>query len=666
MLEGITQQEWERMSTTEQSRWWLDHIYRPTPQLTARAIVTGALLGATIGLTNIYVGFKTGWALGIGIVTAVTAFALFRFLQQIKLANRLTMNESITMQSIAVMAGYMTSPLFSSLAAYTLITHKMIPLWQAMTWDAAIAVLGGFMAFFLKRTYVNSNPWKYPFPEGVGVATVIREMHASDEGGAEERKKQLYKVYLLIGSTVLAVFTMLFKSAGTLARLSRHLVRFAIPEYLDRALFKLLGLQPAIGGFTLKQLAIGFETDIVLAAAGMFTSLRSSASMMIAAVVNYFIIAPILMHQGIIDPNGGFRAIAGWSVWLGGSIMFGAAVVSFFGTVCTRENVRSIVANFKAVGTKVFDPIAHLEVPAWASVPGILVSGIIVSFLTWKFFGTPFTTNLLTITLLIFLSILAVHATAETGTTPGSTVSKITQLTLSFAAPGQAIQNLMAAGMVSESSLSAAQLCVDLRPGHMLGANARQQTVAHFIGIIVGACSLIPVWYWLVGNHTELIGSDKFPVPAAKTWKAVAEALAGGFNTLHPSARLALVIGLGIGIVLETLYLVRLRAQRQWDATQTRATTSAHELVWPELKPVGPRPWGLPISTIGLGFGFVLQFTNSFVMFLGSLVGALLKWRFDSRYNTEVAAAKERDIQIVAGGIMAGGSIMGIVTALAE
>lgn len=665
MLNGITQQEWERMSRTEQSFWWLKNIYRGTPQLTVRAILTGMLLGATLGLTNIYIGFKTGWTLGIGIVTAVTAFALFRTLSAAKLGSRLHLTESITIQSIAVMAGYMTSPLFSAMAAYTLIKHQMIPMWQAMIWDAAIAVLGGFVAFFLKRTYVNSNPWHYPFPEGVGVATIIREMHAAEDGSAEDAKNQSRKVRLLVWSAVASAFFMLFKSAGTLARLSKHLVRFTIPEYLDRAMFKLLSLNPHIGGFTTKQLAIGFETDIVLGASGMLVSLRSGASLVLGAFLNYFVLAPILMQHGIINPSGGFKAIVGWSVWLGGSIMFGAALVSFFGTVFTWKNLCSIIKNFQNPRSKDVDPIAHLEVPAWASAPGILVMGIIVSILTERFFGTPLWVNLFTILILLGLSVLAVHSTAETGTTPGSTVSKITQLALSVVSPGQAIQNLMAAGMVCESSLSAAQLCVDLRPGHMLGANARLQTVAHFIGIIVGAFTLIPVWYWMVGGNVDLIGSDKFPVPAAKTWKAVSEALAGGFNTLHYSARLALIVGIIIGVVLELCYLARQRRQRDWDNEQARRSDLTRTPD-PDEAPLGKRPWGLPISTVSLGLGFVLQFTNSFIMFLGSLVSAVLRHRYEKRYSKETAAMKDREVQIVAGGIMAGGSIVGIITALVE
>ena len=152
MLPGITRQEWERMTPTEQANWYLTNVYRNEPQLTARAIITGALLGALLGNINIYVGYKTGWTLGIGIVTAVAAFAIFQACAALKITSRLTRAESVTVQSIAVMAGYTVAPLFAPMSAYTLITGVMIPLALAILWIGADFSLGSFVAFFLKRT----------------------------------------------------------------------------------------------------------------------------------------------------------------------------------------------------------------------------------------------------------------------------------------------------------------------------------------------------------------------------------------------------------------------------------------------------------------------------------------------------------------------------------
>src|SRR5207253_8994451 len=101
------------------------------PQLTLRSGVTGMLLGGLLSLTNLYVGAKTGWTLGVGITSVILAFATFKVLTAIgrtvagvpglgwlaALTSEYSILENNAMQSIATAAGYMTSPLISSRAA---------------------------------------------------------------------------------------------------------------------------------------------------------------------------------------------------------------------------------------------------------------------------------------------------------------------------------------------------------------------------------------------------------------------------------------------------------------------------------------------------------------------------------------------------------------------
>ena len=44
--------------------------------------LTGMLLGGLLSLTNLYVGAKTGWTLGVGITSVILAFAMFKVLVQ--------------------------------------------------------------------------------------------------------------------------------------------------------------------------------------------------------------------------------------------------------------------------------------------------------------------------------------------------------------------------------------------------------------------------------------------------------------------------------------------------------------------------------------------------------------------------------------------------------
>jgi uncharacterized oligopeptide transporter (OPT) family protein len=135
-------------SLEQKDRWWLENVFRgDMPQLTLRSAATGMALGAVLSLTNIYVGAKTGWTLGVGITSVILAFAMFKALSRLGLADEFTILENNAMQSIATAAGYMTSPLISSLAAYMMVTNRVIPMWQLMSWVIVLAILGVLFAF---------------------------------------------------------------------------------------------------------------------------------------------------------------------------------------------------------------------------------------------------------------------------------------------------------------------------------------------------------------------------------------------------------------------------------------------------------------------------------------------------------------------------------------
>src|SRR3954467_15380745 len=64
---------------------WLANVYvgDKVPQLTLRAGLTGMLLGGVMALSNLYVGMKTGWGLGVTITACILAYGLFSSLQRL-------------------------------------------------------------------------------------------------------------------------------------------------------------------------------------------------------------------------------------------------------------------------------------------------------------------------------------------------------------------------------------------------------------------------------------------------------------------------------------------------------------------------------------------------------------------------------------------------------
>ncbi|HSR12589.1 MAG TPA: OPT/YSL family transporter, partial [Thermodesulfobacteriota bacterium] len=59
-----------------EAEWFLKHYRGDIPQLTLRAVLVGACLGAVMSLSNLYVGLKTGWGLGVAITACILSFSM--------------------------------------------------------------------------------------------------------------------------------------------------------------------------------------------------------------------------------------------------------------------------------------------------------------------------------------------------------------------------------------------------------------------------------------------------------------------------------------------------------------------------------------------------------------------------------------------------------------
>ena len=78
-LQQLTAEQVRTWTLEQKDRWWFTNVYRgDMAQLTLRSAVTGFLLGGLLSATNLYVGAKTGWTLGVGLTSVILAFALYR------------------------------------------------------------------------------------------------------------------------------------------------------------------------------------------------------------------------------------------------------------------------------------------------------------------------------------------------------------------------------------------------------------------------------------------------------------------------------------------------------------------------------------------------------------------------------------------------------------
>lgn len=617
----------------DRDRVWLEHYYQgdSQPQLTVRAVVMGMLLGGLMSLSNLYVGLKTGWGLGVAITACILSYALWAIVMRLGrlIGLRVTpmsILENNCMQSTASSAGYSTGgTMVSAIGAFLLITGSNMPFWVLFWWTAFLALLGVSMAVPMKRQMINQEQLK--FPSGIAAAETLRSLHAA--GGEAMLKATALFSTMGLG----AVIKWMIEGMPWVAERYKldAFARFAWPAEWP--------LPFHVRGKEAEKFGLALPIDPMMVAAGAIVGMRTSVSMAVGAVVLYGILGPWLDASGIFAEMKALGALSSdalsvgnirkWGLWTGSSMMVTAGLTAF------AFQWRSIVRAFSGLGklfgnktTAADDPLDRIEVPNTWFLGGTLVSGLGCIWIMHSAWGIPPYWGAIAVAMSFVLSLVACRATGETDITPIGAMGKVTQLFYGIVIPQNATANLMTAGVTAGAASASADLLVDLKSGYLLGANPRKQTIAQALGIIAGTLIVVPVWYLLVPD-AQAIGaaSTKFPAPAAEVWASVANLLAKGLSSLHDTVRTGMVVGAVLGIALT---------------------------VGDQVLPAKIRKW--TPSPTGLGLAFVINFSDS----MAFLIGAVLAWAF-AKINERAA---ETYVVPVSSGIIAGESLMGIAITL--
>jgi OPT family oligopeptide transporter len=573
----------------------------------------GCLLGSVMSLSNLFVGLKTGWGLGIAITACILSYTFGAILKRIGLlGTNLTILENNCMQSAASSAGYSTgSTMVSAVSALLLIQGKHMPFWTLMAWTILLALLGVFLAIPMKRQMINVE--QLAFPSGIAAAQTLRSLYAKGEEAAKKAKS--------LG--IAAVF------GGSTAFLRENTLSWW-PGFLK--LPGMIQFPGTLAGRELGAWTVSFEFSAIMVAAGAIIGLRVAWSMFAGGILNYMLIAPFIYEKGIIQ-GPGYRNIVSWSLWGGTALMVTSGLLTF--AFQWKTAWRAIIGAGWIFRSKTYGqaggsgPVSDLkqmdsiEVPgSWFAV-GIVISGIGLVTLQAFAFSISWWMGTLSVLMTFFLSIVACRATGETDITPIGAMGKITQLSYGIIAPSNITANLMTAGVTAGAAASSADLLTDLKSGYLLGANPRKQFLAQFFGIFAGAAVIVPSFY-LLAPTADVLGGEKFPAPSAQVWKGVAELLARGVSSLHSSARIAILIGMAAGVLLSVL----------------------DRFSPPRIRHFLP-------SAMGLGLAFLIPFWNTLSIFLGALLASFVR-----------RTRMEGHIIPAAAGIIAGESLIGVLIAL--
>ncbi|APR77196.1 Oligopeptide transporter, OPT family protein [Minicystis rosea] len=617
---------------------WYQRVYRgdDTPQLTWRAVGMGSVLGFFLAFTNVYIGLKAGWHLGVALTASIVSYSTWNALLRAKVVGTpMTILENNCMQSTASAAGYATGgTMISAVPALLMLTVTPdnpggvgIPWPVAALWVFFLAVLGTCLAIPMKRNLINQERLK--FPSGTAAAVLLRSLYSEGQT-AMIKARGLFYAALAAGVIPLVKDLDLFK-AEEKGKIVRHAL---LPGFIK--LFDVLpGIHAAGKLHPLSAFNIKLDYAPALLAAGALVGLRVTASMLVGGLVLALYLGPMGLGATWTDATGAVvtavkapgSTTSGIGIWVGAPMLVSSGLLSF------AFQWRTIVRAFRGLrGSKVEgEPaqVAEVEVPgSWFAIgAGFAAAGIVA--ISARFFSVPVHFGVLAVVLTFFLALVACRSTGESDITPTGALGKIMQLTYGVLMKQNVSANLMTAGITAGASSASADLLTDLKSGYLLGANPRRQFIAQLAGIIPGTIAVIIGYAVLVPDATALTGTPghdpAFPAPAAQQWMAVAKVFKVGLHNLHPMARVCIFYGLIAGVILTLI-----------------------ERAFPKHK-----KW-LPSAT-GIGLGMVVPFYQVLSFFLGAVIGAIA-----GRKKGSPAAEM---VVPVASGLIAGESIVGVIVA---
>src|SRR5580658_7247192 len=290
------------VDSLDEREWYRRAFRGDAAQLTARAVVMGTVLGFFLAFTNVYVGLKAGWGLGVGLTACIASFTIWTTLVKIGLAKSpMTILESNCMQSTASSAGYSTTSLLvSAIPAMLLLSvtdanprGTQIAWYVVGAWVLCVAALGVLMAIPMKRSMINRERLK--FPSGTAAAVLLQSLYSE---GAEA----LAKGRALLWSGGVGVLVPLLtelnvvKTTSAAGRTERDSI---LPSRV-----KIFDWLPRVSGSPLSAWNVALDLSLVLVAAGAFVGLRTTVSMAAGGLLLVLLIGPVALGAEWTNASG--------------------------------------------------------------------------------------------------------------------------------------------------------------------------------------------------------------------------------------------------------------------------------------------------------------------------------------------------------------------------
>lgn len=469
-------------------------------EFTAKAVLSGIVLGMLFGAANTYLGLKAGLTISTSIPIAVLSVVVFRLFSAFGL--RYSILETNLSQTIGSASSSVASGVLFTLPA--LFLWGITPEWRQITLLAMCGGLLGVLAMVPLRSYlIDREHGKLPYPEGMACAEVLV---AAESGG-----KQAMPVFLGIG------FGMFFKILTDGLKLV--LGKFQIAVESVRASVA-ISVSPALIGVGY---ILGIRVASVMAAGGALSSLVIIPSI-------------YLWGKGLDAPfypetTKLIGEMSSAEIWNRYVRYIGAGAVATGGFITLIKSIPTMVESFKLgiaqmgkgkgeVVDRTKRDLGFGTVLAFVAVilgvltfvPGILgyLDSIVVrgaAAILIAIFAFFFVTVSSRIVGLVGVT---------SNPTSGMTIATLLGTSFVFYAAGWTdtlgkATALMVGTVVCIAASIAGDTSQDLKTGFVLGATPRRQQIGELVGVITSAGVVCMVLMLLDNAFT--LGSADLPAP---------------------------------------------------------------------------------------------------------------------------------------------------------
>ena len=585
------------------------------PEVNSWSVIWGILMAVLFSAAAAYLGLKVGQVFEAAIPIAIIAVGASTAAKR-----RNALGENVIIQSIGACSGAVVAGAIFTLPAIYILQAKYPEMTTSFIKIFLASALGGILGILFlipfRKYFVSDMHGKYPFPE----ATATTQVLVSGAKGGDQAKP------LLLSGLVGGLYDFIVASFGWWnENFTSRVVGWGV-DLADKA-----------------KLVFKVNTGAAVLGLGYIVGLKYALYICFGSLAVWWLIVPgmsLLFHDqilnqwdpsitqtvGAMSPEMIFRSYAR-SIGIGGIAMAGIiGIIRSWGII--RDAVGLAARELKGKGGNI-DEVKRTQRDISFKI--IAVGSIVVLLLTFIFFLTGVmhgnllfaVVGILLVTVIAFLfTTVAANAIAIVGSNP---VSGMTLMTLILASvvmvfvglKGYAgmLAALIMGGVVCTALSMAGSFITDLKIGYWLGTTPRKQESWKFLGTLVSAATVGGVMMLL--NETYGFASGSLAAPQANAMAAVIDPLMNGVG--------APWILYGIGALLAIILTL----------------------------------CKIPALAFALGMFIPLELNVPLV------VGGAINWWVTSRSkDAEVNKQRGERGTLIASGFIAGGALMGVVSAL--